>query len=100
MRSIIKIDHICVADLESLCLFGKLEWLEGEAKLEVSFKGIECNLVEDLLKFIEKGSFVKNDVIKFPCFYARYKNFSDKKEFNKAIRQVFGIAIATFPKNQ
>lgn len=99
MRSIIKIDHLCVANLENLCLFGKVEWLDGESKLEVSFKGIECNLLEDLLKLIEKGSFAKNDVIKFPCFYARYKNFSNKKEFNKAIRQVFGIAIVTFPKD-
>ena len=99
MRNIINIEHIGVVKLEELCLFGKLEWERGDASLTLSFKGLECELVTDLQKLIEKASFSKNDVIKFPCFYARYKNFKNKKELKKAIRQLFGVVIASIPED-
>ena len=99
MRSVIKIDHINVVELESLCAIGKLNWEKGDASLTLSFKGLECELIPELLNLIEKSSFTKNDVMKFPCFYARWKNFSKKEEFRKAIRQLFAVVIASIPED-
>ena len=84
---------------DQLCLFGKLEWSHEDYSLvKVSFDSFPCNLVADTLNLLERLPFEKNDLIELPGLYIRHEGLADKEEFNKILRQLFAIALASVPE--
>lgn len=84
---------------DKLCLFGKMKWTEDETTtMKISFENFPCNLISETLALLEKMPFNKSDLIELPGVYLLYDGFYNKESFNKAMRNLFAIAIANIHK--
>ena len=78
-----------------LCMFGKIKWEEDETTtMNVRFDNFPCSLLFETLALLEKMSFNKSDLIELPGIYIIYDGFTNKESFNKAMRNIFAIAVA------
>ena len=79
----------------NLCLFGKMKLVEDETTtMSLNFDNFPCNLIFETLALLEKMPFNKSDLIELPGIYLIYDGFANKASFNKAMRNLFAIAIA------
>ena len=78
-----------------MCMFGKIEWKEDETTtLKINFDNFPCDLMFETLYLLEKTPFNKSDLIELPGIYLIYDGFDSKENFNKAMRNIFAIAVA------
>ena len=84
---------------DKLCLFGKIKLIEDETTtMKISFDNFPCNLIFETLTLLEKMPFNKSDLIELPGVYLLYDGFYNKESLNKAMRNLFAIAIANIHK--
>ena len=85
---------------DQLCFFGKLEYNDDDeySLIKISFDSFPCTLLLETLSLLKRVPFEKNDLIELPGLYIRHEGLADKEEFNKILRQLFAIALASVPE--
>lgn len=98
----------------SLCVFGKITWecdyhpikdtemnevdfnITKKAEIVVTFDGLPCNSIMKVLSAVDIIPFKKDTAIAIPGIHIIHKDMN-KKYFGKAMRDIFGLAIASVP---
>ena len=96
----------------SLCVFGKITWecdyhpmkenaevdfnITKKAEVVLTFDGLPCNNLIEVLNAINVIPFKEDSAIVIPGIHIIHKDMT-KKYFGKAMRDIFGLAIASVP---
>ena len=103
---------------DNLCIFGKISWecdyhpyhpikddtelnevdfnITKKAEVVLTFDGLPCNILIEVLNAINVIPFKEDSAIAIPGIRIIYKDMT-KKYFSKAMRDIFGLAIASIP---
>ena len=100
---------------DNLCIFGKISWecdyhpikddtemnevdfnITKKAEVVLTFDGLPCNSLIEVLNAINVIPFKEDSAIAIPGIRIIHKDMT-KKYFSKAMRDIFGLAIASVP---